>query len=126
MHLKKRVLPEQKKGGGKSKKKTTWTDVLVPSPSLSSSSTATTNCSSSDSAGAQSNTSKEEETDKIEIPMLDPCSFSSPTQPLLLLRPWRRLSAPELGISLKNIAYCLLLLLPGWRRAVPSKTAATE
>jgi hypothetical protein len=87
---------------------------------------ATANCSNGNSAGAQSNTSKEEEADKIEIPMLDPCSFSSPTQPLLPLRPWRRLSAPELGISLKNLAYCLLLLLPGQRRAVPSKTAATE
>ncbi|KAF0892241.1 hypothetical protein E2562_014826 [Oryza meyeriana var. granulata] len=74
-HLKKRVSPEQKKGGGKSKKKTTCTDVLVPSPSPSAS-TTTTNCSSGDSAGEQSNTSKEEEeTDKIEIPMLDPCIF---------------------------------------------------
>ncbi|EEC75659.1 hypothetical protein OsI_12432 [Oryza sativa Indica Group] len=100
--------------------------MLVPSPSPSSSSTATTNCSSGDSVGAQRNTSKEEKADKIEIPMLDPCSFSSPTQPLLPLRPWRRLSAPELGISMKNLAYCLLLLLPGRRPAVPSKTATTE
>ncbi|XP_006653723.1 myb-related protein Zm1-like [Oryza brachyantha] len=79
-HLKKRVSPEPKKGGGKSKKKTTCTDVLVPSPSPASS-TTTTNCSIGDSAGEQSNTSKEEEEEeeetagKVEIPMLDPCSF---------------------------------------------------
>uniref|UniRef100_A0A0D9W8V4 Myb-like domain-containing protein n=1 Tax=Leersia perrieri TaxID=77586 RepID=A0A0D9W8V4_9ORYZ len=83
-HLKKRVsTPEKKKkkeGGNKSRKKTTCSDVLVPSPSPSSSTTTTTttNFSSGDSAGEQSmsiNTSKEEEEDKIEIPMIDPCSF---------------------------------------------------